>query len=54
MATFAMTAASLLWRLLSEQKTRHWERFIYIAASYTVTYVTGMILLRKLLERLGE
>lgn len=50
--TFATASVSLLWRLLSEQKTNQWERMIYILVSYTVAYAAGMTLLGRLLERL--
>jgi hypothetical protein len=48
--TFAMAAVSLLWRLLSVQKSNQWERMIYILVAYAVAYATGMTLLRRLIE----
>jgi hypothetical protein len=46
--TFATASTSLLWRLLSEQKLWTAERLTYIGCMYSVAYVTGLELVRKL------
>jgi hypothetical protein len=48
--TLLTASVSLLWRLLSEQKSRHWERMTYIAVAYVVAYATAMNLIRRLLQ----